>query len=328
MKSPTTTRKVRKERGNVRRAAFARGDTVLFSPEKGTTRQGIFQEYGPLFRPDSKPKDASVLLDGDPFSVEVKLSQLSPCTPSGKPVMSIPMVRKRRTSTQKGNTDPMAVTSEKVGAKELRKQAQAAGIAGWDKMGREELAKALAKASKNGKSSKTSEPEATETVERPRTRSAKTKSKTTATRGTTKPATKTKASKSKPAAKSAKSEAPASSGITLPKGSVRAPAEVPFRKGSHLFVAASLLLKGGKRSVLAEKLANKVTLHPYQKDEAAVDMLDYDKRLLLTAQTMRDKHGYGIVRTGRGMEGTIKVFIPGGDGDPRNSTAKASRKAS
>lgn len=255
-----------------------------------------------------------IQLEGDPFPVTVRLEQIALDKDSESAVTSNKSVRNGSGADKKGTKHPMPVSQ----AKELRKRAQALGIAGWESMGRKELAKAVAKAEANGKTPKTSKTEKAKSKNGKRPVSARTEK-------TERKASKPKAETTKPKTKASApkvSETSATDGITIAKSSpVKATGENPFRKSSNLHVAANLLLKGGgRRRALAEKLQAKVKLHPYQKEDSEVDLLDFDKRLILCAQTLRDKHGYGMQKTGRGLEGTLKVFIPGSAGDPRNST--------
>lgn len=301
---------------SVPKDAFAKDERVIFTPAKGKPREATFRfAHGPAL--------ADIELDGDPFPVTVNRNQLKPCNPNGNDVRSSRKVRKDRTD-KKGTTNPMPKTETKTSVKALRADAAKLGVEGWESMGRKDLAKAVAKASKNGKTPK-ADPEATTTKAKATKKTAKPKAETTKPKGKAKDKP---AAAAKPAKKAAKAEggAETSNGISLAKGStpksIPEDGSNPFRKNSNLHTVAALLLKGGKRSALAEKLKAKVALHPYQKDVETVDLSDYDKRLLLGATTMRDQYGYGIARTGRGIEGTIKVFIPGGEGDPRNASAK------
>lgn len=219
-----------------------------------------------------------------------------------------------------------AATAEKpVGAKALRKQAQALGIKGYESMGREELAEAVASASSNGKKAGKNKPKKATNAKASKPASKKGKAKVKAKSSDATP---------KPAKKAAKAERPTSalsSGgprIAPPK-ETPAPGVNPFRKGSNLHVLAPLLFKGGTRRKLAEKLASKIDLHPYSGKD--VDLSDYDKRILLAAQTMRDQFGYVIVRPAqpRGLDGYIRVVVPGSEDDPSvasNSKKKSSTK--
>lgn len=315
------------------------GDKVWFKPKKNKPRM----QAEIAFPPTGKLVD--IIVGSDPFPVTVKVSQISACKETGNTVSSNKQDRKV-SETEKKETRTMTTTAE-PSAKELRKQAQGLGIEDWEGMGRKELAKAIAAAekaesstskpkAKKGKKSKNkknkpkgSKPKASkpETEETDVPAKAKTKSKKGVAKKTAPAKT---AGKKAPAKKVAapKAEKP-SSNVTLAKSHPKpTPAEGvnPFRKKSNLYHVARLLLQGGKREVLARKLAEKITLHPYQKDTGEIDLLDYDKRLLLGAQNMRDQFGYGIERTGRGTNGSILVFIPGGKKDPRAKSSKAKSK--
>lgn len=85
----------------------------------------------------------------------------------------------------------------------------------------------------------------------------------------------------------------------------------PFREGSNLRVLTELLVRGGRRRDLALAASRVIKIHPYRKEHDDVDLDDFDKRLLLAAQQLRDRHGYRIERTGRGINGTIRVIPPG-----------------
>lgn len=308
---------------------FQLGEKIQFKPKKGKVRLGViapgFVDHG----------EVKVKLEGDPFPVNVKRSQVSSCNPERKVLKSKKKAPKDGARTNK-EQEKVTDTSTKPSAKALRKQAQALGIEGWEDMGRVEMAKAIKRKlkeekggstkSKSSKSSKSkSKPGKTKPAETKPEAKEKPKAKK-ATNGTTKPkaAEKAKAPAKKAAAKAeAKPKAPkvARDDVTLPSGPT--PKDLPdegvnpFRKSSNLFVVAKLLLKGGTRRALATQLSEKVNLHPYHKGQDEVELLDYDKRLLLGAQTMRDQFGYGIHRQGRGLDGKILVFRPGGPKDPR-----------
>lgn len=312
------------------------GDKVLFKTKKGVMEAEV------AFAPTGKLID--IIVGSDPFPVTVKLSKVSACVIGKDAVSSHRKVRKVSDQTrekQKMTTE----APEQPSAKELRKQAQGLGITEWEGMGRKALAKAIAaaqgeaeapaktktkksKKSKNkpkGTAPKATKPEVEETPV-----PAKTKTKKAAAKA---PATKAKTAAPKKAAKKAAPKVVdvgnESLGITIAKSHPKPTPENginPFRPTSNLFQVAKLLLKGGQRESLAYKLSQHVNLHPYSKEAGSIDLDDYDKRLLLGAQTMRDQFGYGVQRTGRGIEGRILVFVPGGPTDPRNKKAKKSAK--
>lgn len=325
-------------------------DRITYYPSKGKPREGTI---APGFVTEDKVK---VLLDGDPFPVDVPKSQTSACQKDSDPIGSIPKVPKVGSKkTKKGKKKTMTTDSKpKPSGKELRNQAKALGIEGWEDMGRKELSKAIKKA---GKSSKAVKPEPTpEVEEKPVAKPKKAPAKKAApkkaaakpaapAKKTTKkaapaktkakvPVKKSTAKKSAPAKKAAPKQkvtkvtkpktGDAALGITLPKG--KTPKKMPpdgqnpFRPNSNLHLCAKLLLKGGVRRKLAEQLQGKVELNPYVYDAKDVDLNDYDKRLILAAGTMRDQYGYGVLREGRGLDGKVLVFVPDGSNDPRSNT--------
>lgn len=320
------------------------GDAVMFKPKKG---RPMLAEVA--FTPIKNATKVEIIIGTDPFPVDVPVSQVSACEPNGKVVRS-PKVRKDRAST-KGPGKMAPATKDKPSAKQLRTQAQGLGIKGWEDMTRKELRRAIRKASSNGtsadKPAKAATPKETTPVTkaRPKTKAAAAKAKTSKSKPKA-AATKPKASKPKVTKAAAKKAAVVKStkstkaaipgvkdvgnGITLHDGptpkATPAVGENPFRKNSNLHRVAKLLLKGGVRRSLAEKLKAQVDLHPYQKAKKDVSLSDFDKRLLLGAGTMRDEYGYGIQRTGRGIEGRILVFVPGSPNDPRKKVAKKSGK--
>lgn len=280
--------------------SYAPGDTVQFTPDKGTKRFGVI---APGFVDDGFVK---VHLQGDPFPVDLKESQVSSCDESEVVVTSKQKVPKSG-AKRKSKEKKMSTASSE--AKELRQRAKSLGIEDWENLGRKEMRKAVEKAEAAL---------AGDADETPKAKKASKKAKT-------------KEKKDVKAEKVAKkSSAPEGSdealGLSFARGTTAKdlPDEGvnPFRKNSNLHLVAKLLLKGGTRRSLAEQMATKVTLHPYQKDADTVDLNDYDKRIVLGAQTMRDQFGYGVQRQGRGLDGKIKVFRPGGAGDPRAKKAK------
>lgn len=271
-------------------------------------------------------------IGNDPFPVTVRKDQVRLANDNGNVVESKKKVRKPRPDKEKSTRMP-SDTATKPSAKDLVAKAKSLGINGWAEMDRDELQKAIKRAKKKGTNGKGDKPVKTKTVAKAKPKKATaTKAKTTKAKSKPKKAPATKATNKPKATSKPKKGASESSGdrVSLAKTHPKPlPDEgvIPFRKGSNLFPIAKLLLRGGVRESLAQKLAEKVTLHPYQKESGEIDLLDYDKRLLLCAQTMRDEYGYGIQRTGRGMSGTILVFRPGGSKDPRSKAKAKSKKA-
>ena len=297
---------------------YRAGERVIYAPAKGKKRHGT---VAPGFVDTTT--HVKIKLDGDPFPVDVSKSQVSGCENIPEGVGSKHKVPKVGTKKHNKDRKEHMTAATKREAKALRKQAQALGIKGWEDMTRDEMRAAVKKAQKLGGKAETPKAPASKPASKPKAKSAKAPAKK-AVNGTKKAPAK---------GKSSDPNSDEALGLTFAKVTPPKPlpdeGTNPFRKSSNLFVVASLLLKGGNRMKLAERLSTKVDLHPYSKEED-VDLDDFDKRLLLGAQTMRDQFGYGIQRTGRGIEnGTILVFRPGGPKDPRGKSAgrKATKSA-
>lgn len=290
-----------------------------YIPRKGPIKSIYIEAVG--------VKSAKVLVGDDPFSVIVPINQISSCKPTGDIVKLI----QNNKVLPKGTSEMPTKTATKPKAKELQKEARGLGIKGYEDMGLSELREAV-EGARNGRVTSKPKKRPKQVVEAP---APKAKAKKIAPK-----AAKTVAKAKKAPAKKvgAKRKTPGGLGATKdsirvlypPAGTTKATEKVnPFRKGSNLHNVPPLLFKGGKRQDLATKLANKVEIHPYHKDADKIDLLDYDKRILLAAQTMRDKFGFGILRKGRGMDGTVKVFVPGSSDDPEVSgKAKATKAGS
>lgn len=256
------------------------GDRVVFTADNGKQFEAKV-----VSRP-RRSKKTEIQVDNDPFPVLVYTNQL----------------------TKNGERD-MATS-----AKELRQEAKSLGIRGFMKMSGPKLAAAIEEA-KNGEVEKPKSAPKRSPKSKPKANSAPKRSKPPAKRTSAK-----KAAATKPAAKksTAKSKAPAKKAAAKTK---KAPArakgplagktgENPFRAGSNMALMADLLLKGGKRQTMINRLAKKITIQPYSANANELDVdFELDKRLGICAATMRDKHGFKIEKGGgRGREsGTLKV---------------------
>lgn len=260
------------------------GQEVIFHPKKGGEMKAVVER-------EINDRLVSLRIANDPFPVPVKKRQVSACDESGKKVKS-KKPKDLSKITEPERKGKMPATATKPKAKELRKEAQGLGIKDFEEMDRDELVKAIKKAKKNKNGSKSK----TKKVSRDEAEAAsRERAKTKAGKGkksAAKASSKAKPSKSKPSTKGAEGN--------------------PFRPGSNLFIIHNLLVKGGRRETLAQKLADKVSLHPYTNAADEIDLLDYDKRIVLCAQTLRDSHGYKVERDGRGLNGTIKAIPPKG----------------
>lgn len=253
----------------------------------------------------STPEGLIIQIAKDPFPVTVKKSQCFPCDSEGNVLKSN---KKANTGPKKEKVQKMT-TDTKPSARELRNEAKALGVEDYDEMSRKELVAAIKAAKKGSKGTKTkksktekvSAQEAEAFAAERASKKGKAKKKGSAAKS---------AAKAKPAAKKAASKPAKSVPAKAAKVTGKDSGDNPFRKGSNLHVICSLLLKGGTREALAMKLSEKTELHPYSGND--VDLKDFDKRIILGAQTLRDKHGFQIDRSGRGLQGKIKAVPSGG----------------
>ncbi len=354
-------------------------ERIVFKPKSGARREGVL---APGFVTEDKVK---VLLDGDPFPVDVPRDQVSaPGQNDSVKVESrkVPKSGTKKKSKKKKGRNAKMTTDSKPSGKELRQQAQALGIKGWEDMGRDKLAKKiekrLEKEKVDGKSKPADKPAPAAKAKKPvpakkapavkkAAPKAKSESETPKAKPAAKkaaPAKKAVAKKAAPAPKkaaapakktTAKKAAPAPKkatpakkpqgkkgpkrvsngplgpkadafGVTLsdkkPEKKIPKDGANPYRKDSGLFHCANLLLKGGSRRKMAEALSKKVDINPYVHKKKEINLDDYDKRLILAAGSMRDTFGYGVQRVGRGIDGKVLVFVPGGPNDPRTKGTK------
>jgi hypothetical protein len=290
------------------------GKGAWYIPAKGPIKSCLIEK--------TSQHRAKIVIGDDPFPVIVSISQVS----GGQPTRDI--VKSAQLNDSERIKEHMPKTIDKPKAKELQKMARSLGIKGYESMGLKELRSAVEEA-QSDKPAKTAPAPA---------RKASTGPRKTAPARKVPAAKKTAPAKKTPAREAAKKERPRTPGgtgatkdsvrVTYPKvGVTKATEKInPFRKNANLFHVAPLLFRGGNRQTLATKLSEKVELHPYQKETEAIDLLDFDKRLLLAAQTMRDKFGFGVIRTGRGIEGTIKVFVVGSSDDPGSKNGRVPSK--
>lgn len=169
-------------------------------------------------------------------------------------------------------------TDTKPSPRELRRQAKALKIRGWEDMSTKQLAKAVE--AKGG--------------EVP-TQSTKTKSSTKAKSNgkADKPAKSTKT----------KSKAKDDDAEIAENGN-------PFKEGTNLWYITEQLIKGGKRSDMVRRLKKQIELRP--RTNADDFDLDYemDRRVLIIGQLLRNKHGFDVEREGRGPDAEIVATPP------------------
>lgn len=166
----------------------------------------------------------------------------------------------------------MAKTGTGPSPKELRRQAKALRISGWEDMDRAELKRAIKKAgAKPGEATKAK-----------------------AEKASSKKAPKTK-TKSKPSKSDDDDEDDGPN---------------PFRAGTNLFHITEELMKGGKRSSMVKRLKKKIELKP-RKNKKDFDVDEQlDRRVLIVGQILRNDHNFEVTREGRGTEATIVAVPP------------------
>lgn len=186
--------------------------------------------------------------------------------------------------------DRTVATKQTRSPKELRHAAKQLGIAGWQEMGREELAAAV----------RTAEGAAADTATR-RTRKSTSKKA---------PAKKAPASK-----KTARTSAAKKTTKTTTKRRTRVAdgdSPNPFRPGTNLWFITEELMRGGKRSRLVQKLLPKLQYSPRVKSEDEFDPeLETDRRLKVVGYLLKNTYGFTYTHEGRGKDAVIKATPPG-----------------
>lgn len=301
----TVRKKKRKKKIKKRRSGFvdregtplALGMRVKYYPYENRASAG---KHGTKFRMGTVLYGAyvgqcvDVILDGDPFGTYVQFDRVE-ATEDSEP--NHPLLREMRSFRKSGKIHPadpapgktrkdtegqMAKTETKKqgpSARELRREAKALDIKGWEDMAVADLQAAVKAASKkNGK---------------------KAASKTSKTTG--EPKTTTKAKKGKKADKPAKAAK-----------ATREPREVaengnPYKEGDNLWWITEEILKGGKRSGMVKRLQKRIEIKPRDGRTLEGDDLvaEIDRRILITGQILRNKHGWDVTREGRGGDATI-----------------------
>lgn len=256
------------------------GDAITFLvPERSIARNGYV-----VGRDSARVGAVSVQLVGDPFPVGVLPANL-----------------------KKGHNAKMAKT-EAPDRKEMRKTAKKLGILEWEGMTEKQLAAeikltlAVAPAKTNGKA---------KTVKVPR-------GETKADKGEpVTPSQKAKAEKKGKSTPKTKAKKTAPKSKPKPADESREVAENgnPFRVGSNAYKHTELLIKGGLRSKIIERLLKQIEFKPWGGKKAPKKAADLaatmDKRVLMTAHQLQHLYGFTIVICGRGPEkSTMQAFPP------------------
>lgn len=284
------------------KARFAKGEEITFTAAKGGRR---FKAV--VVEPKIVRGNIAIQLQGDPYPVTVKVAQIS------KENENVPVSEARK----------------------LRKDAEALGIKGITKMNGKDLAAAV-EAAKNPPK-KTAAPIAASAAGAVKTYKENEKALMTGLKTKKKPAAKKtapakkavkkpvvakKATKKAVPAKVAKKTPPSQAAKKAPPTKKVTSDTNPFRPGSNLAKMTDELLKGGRRVEMIRRLKKTMGIHPWSKDKEENPEKAIDKRLLITAGTLKKDYGYTIETEGRGSSGTIKVLPPGAKKKATGQTAK------
>jgi len=274
--------------------------------------------HGP-FKPKLRDKNGAPLKAGDEVFFVTGVGVLAPAVVQGRDNLAVDRI----SCMIKDDPFPVGVLPDylikkedmpnkvKPDRKELRKQAKALKIKGYEEMTGKQLIAAIAKATDNGKTTKVPRGHTKADKGEPVTPAQKAK----AGKGKTSKATSTKKNKT----------AKAKSAIKDKMQPTVAENGNPFRPGTNNFLFTEQFLKGGVRAKLIEKLIKKVTFRPWAKKLKDIDPAhEMDKRMLMCTHQLQHKHQFTVVHYGgRGPEkASIRVFPPGVD-VPAELVAKA-----
>lgn len=301
----------------------------MFRPgysDNGPERRGEFKGY--TGGSDSSGRIVTVHLAGDPYSVCVYEPRIRPAT--------------EKESTQ------MPTATVKPKAKDLRRQAKALGIEGWEDMSLDELIEAVDEAQED-------EDEPTP-AKKATTKKSTSKSKSkvvddddeedddedeedddedsdedsdeddedtdddedeedevpVAKKSTAKKAVASKSkSSTKPAAKKAAPAKAAKKSAPAPREREIAENGNPYPAGSNLHYMAELLIKGGKLGVIVKKVNAKLTINARAVDRDDEETFkEWHRRVVICSQNLRNKFDFTEEKEGRGLEATIRLVPP------------------
>lgn len=292
-----------KSRGTGFKEEYEPGTEIRYQARTKKIRKGVVTK--PLMG-----QMIQVELEGDPFPVWVDVSQIKGCKKGSDGVKSD--MRKSEVKKEKRKM-PKTKTAT------LRKKAKELGVEGWDEMGRDELEKAVKSSNGSSNKPKKSSSKKSTSKKAPAKKKSSQKKSTSKKSTTAKKKTGTKKASGRPKkTRKGKQVGATTKGAKIPKAVRVKKADVethnPYREGSNLHEITPLLVKGGIRNDLARDLKKQIgSLNPYRNDKRSMKLDDYDKRIMLCAQDLRDEHGFTIVRGGRGMSGFIQALPPGYD---------------
>lgn len=281
---------------------FAEGDRIIFYPGGNPPgRKGRF--IHPV-----KGHEGIVLLrlDTDPYDVCVTSEYVHPS-------------KDHKTHTDKEMHNMATATKSKPKAKDLRRDAKALGVEGWEDMDLDELIEAVdeAKAAEEKAASKKSKKATKAAPKRAAVEDdeddededddedddedeAPAKSKKSSKKAAPAKAAKSSKKAEKPATKKAKAK---DEDDDLPENGN------PFTEGTNLYYMTEELIKGGKRSAMVKRLGKKISLKPRTRSFTEEEELaEIDRRLVIVSQTLRNNHGFKMEREGRGPDTVIRLY--------------------
>lgn len=282
---------------------FEPGEDIVFTASK-TGRK--FEGF--VINPSVRKGKIEVRLTTDPFPVMVKVAQVS------KKEKPVPVSR----------------------AKMLRLEAKDLGIKDWASLSLSGLEKAVADANNPQPVAAEDKPP---TLTPKKAASPTTKKETAVKTASAKKVARAPkaAQKSAVAAKKAKKAPVATKTPAKAQKATKTPTarkiqggskDNPFRAGSNSHRMTEELLRGGRRVEMIKRLRKTMRINPWSKDKEENPEKAIDKRLLITAATLKKDYGFSIVVDGRGTSGSIKAVPPGSaksNGQTAKKTASSKR---
>lgn len=296
---------------------FSPGDDIMFMPGEVRPDKASHWRRGE-FKGVVNPETEVVLvrLSGDPFDICTYAKQIRPTTAKEK--------------------DMPTATKVKPKAKELRREAKALGVEGWEDMGIDELVDAIdeAKKAERKTAKKTTAKKSTarkaapvdeeddededdeedddedeeddEEEDETPTRTAK---KSTAKKAAAKKTTAKKAAPAKKATKAAVKTTTKKATAKKSSDDDEAEGPNPYAYGTNLYWMAEALIKGGKVSTLVKNLRKKVEINPrsreYDDDSLNAEL---QRRLIIVSQHLRNDFGFEMEKEGRGWDAVIRCY--------------------
>lgn len=261
---------------------MSRNSSVIFCSDAGTLMPGTLLRH--------EGEVAEVLLDGDPFPVEVSITQIK-------------------------EADMTDVRERTV--RELRSDAKALDIKGYSKLSKPELIAAVEAAETAADGTAPRKRKASAVAKKATRKASPKKASTRAapTRTPRKQMTEAalKASEAKRTAKADPLPLKHRAGRTsvAEREIIEAQGPNPYRRGTNIWYVTEQLLKGGKRQTLINRLlrSGKITFTEQVREKEGFDEeKELDHRLRIIGYTLRNEYGFGYTMQGRGRTAYIKVW--------------------